>query len=76
MSQRDLAASSNVSLSYLSMIENNKREPGLATLQQIADGLQVPLTLLVFFAADADELKELDDSVREKLSAAVLALMQ
>ncbi len=75
MNQRHLAQETGLSLSYLSMIENNQRDPGLSSLKKIAESLHMPLSLLVFLAADKEELKGLDESVREKLSAAVLELM-
>ena len=75
MNQRELAKKSELSLSYVSMIESNKRDPGLASLQSIALALRIPLSLIVFLAADKEDLKGMDETVREKLSAAVLELM-
>ncbi len=75
MNQRELAEKSELSLSYVSMIESNKRDPGLASLQSIALALRIPLSLIVFLAADKEDLKGMDETIREKLSAAVLELM-
>ena len=74
--QAELAARSSLSESYLSLLETGKRDPVWSTLETISRALQVPISLLVFLAADATELAALGIDVKEKLSAALFSLLQ
>ena len=51
--QKDLADRMDVSPNYLSLVENNKREPSIAFLRNIASELTIPLGLL-FLDVDSD----------------------
>jgi transcriptional regulator with XRE-family HTH domain len=76
LTQADLAARCSLSESYLSLIETGKRDPAYSTLEDISRGLQVPVSMLVFLAADAAELNVLGNDVKEKMSAALLSLLK
>lgn len=39
-------------MSYVPMLENNKRDPTLSTVTKIAEALHVPAGLLFFLVAD------------------------
>lgn len=58
MSQADLAKACGISQTYLSQIENNKREPNLSTLKLIGDKLDVPLPILFFISLDGDDIPD------------------
>jgi len=51
--QKDLADRLDVSPNYLSLVENNKREPSISFLRNLADELTIPLGLL-FLNVDSD----------------------
>ena len=51
--QKDLADRLDVSPNYLSLIENNKREPSISFLRNLAGELAIPLGLL-FLNVDSD----------------------
>jgi transcriptional regulator with XRE-family HTH domain len=77
LTQGELAKRAGVSISYLSLLERGERsDPGLSALEKIAKGLNVPMTLLLFLAADEDELSGFAPDLKEKLSAAALNLMR
>ncbi len=76
MTQMELARRSGVSLSYVSLIEQNKRDPTMSVVEEISRGLEVPLSILIFLAADKNELAGLSEEVREKLSRAALDLLK
>jgi transcriptional regulator with XRE-family HTH domain len=76
ITQTELAKRSGISLAYLSVIEQNKRDPTLSVVESIARSLTVPLNILLFLAADKDELAGLTEEVREKLSRAALDLLK
>jgi transcriptional regulator with XRE-family HTH domain len=76
MTQSELAKRSGISLAYLSVIEQNKRDPTMSVVESIARSLSVPLNILFFLAADKTELSGLSEEVREKLSRAALDLLK
>jgi transcriptional regulator with XRE-family HTH domain len=76
LTQAELAARCSLSESYLSLLETGKRDPAYSTLEEISRGLQVPVSMLVFLAADAAELDVLGRDVKEKMSAALVSLLQ
>ncbi|WP_092406663.1 helix-turn-helix domain-containing protein [Dokdonella immobilis] len=66
-SQGAVASQANCSVSYLSMLENNKRDPTLSTLSRVAQALQIPVGLLFVLASEKDDLGPIDDKTAGKL---------
>lgn len=75
ISQTDLAQQAECSVSYLSMLENNKRDPTLSTLESIADALGIPVSIIFFLAAEANDLKGIDKSLQGELARTALDLL-
>lgn len=76
LKQAELADLAGLSVSYLSLLEQNKRtDPSLSTIQKIAEGLRVPSGILFFLAADSTELSGLSSEIQEKLSFAALQML-
>lgn len=75
VSQTNLAHRVDCSVSYLSMLENNKRDPTLSTLTKIAHGLNVPMGILFFLAADREELGGMDKELAGDLARTALELL-
>ena len=71
-----LAELTELSQSYLSMIESNKREPTLATVEKIAKALNVPTPIIMFLAAEKDELKGFDAETSSRLSVAAMNVIR
>ena len=63
-------------MSYLSMLENNKRDPTLSTVTKIAEALHVPVGLLFVLAADQNELGEIDEHLADQLMQSALASLK
>jgi transcriptional regulator with XRE-family HTH domain len=76
MRQSELSESAKISVAYLSLIENDKRDPNFSVLQAISRSLDVPLSILVFLATDNSELKEMSPELFEKLSVTALDLVK
>jgi transcriptional regulator with XRE-family HTH domain len=76
MSIPDLARESGVSVSHISLLERGKREPSFDALTKICTGLKVPMSVLVFMATEPSDLQAFSDEVHEKLSGAILRLLQ
>ncbi len=75
MSLEELSAKADISTSYLSLLERGKRDPNFSTLQNIAIGLNVPVSILVFLAGK-DELTEISPELADKLANVTLSLIQ
>jgi transcriptional regulator with XRE-family HTH domain len=75
ISQTDLAHRADCSVSYLSMLENNKRDPTLSTLTKIAHALNVPIGILFFLAAEREELGGIDKELAGELARTALELL-
>ena len=75
MKQSDLAGLADISVSYLSLIEQGKRDPNFSMVQNIASALKVPVNILVFLSAEQDELKGMSAELAEKLSFTALQLI-
>lgn len=74
--QAELARRANISISYLSLLERNDRDPNLSTLQGIASALGIPLSVLMFLSAEDGELSCLSSEIAEKLSWVTFKLIQ
>lgn len=73
----ELADRTDLSESYLSLLERGERkDPKLSSVEAIARGLEVPVSLLMFLGSDASETSSLPVEVREKLSTAIVQLLQ
>lgn len=76
LSQVELALRAGISVSYVSLLEQNKRkDPTLSTIQKISEALNVPSGILFFLAADQTELAGLSSELQEKLSFAALRFL-
>lgn len=76
ITQYQLAELAGISESYLSLIEQGKRDPNLKTVEKISGALKIPFSILVFLAADKDELEGINSNLAEKLSHTALKLME
>lgn len=76
LTQTELAEQAGISVSYLSMLERNKRDPNFSTLERIIDVLNVPMSIFVFLAADEDEISSIDRELAERLSVTALQLIK
>lgn len=76
LSQRQLSEQAGLSISYLSYLERNRRDPTISTLVKIAKSLEIPLYLLVFMASEWEELMWADQDLQEKLSLAVIQYLK
>lgn len=56
LKQSELAESVGLTVSYLSQVENDHREPSTAALRSIAGALEVPLPVLFFLAMEEEDV--------------------
>ena len=75
MNQAELAKLADISVSYLSLLERGKRDPNFSTVENIAAALNIPFSILMFLAAEKDELSGVNPELAEKLSFTALKLI-
>lgn len=76
LSLESVSEQSGISISHLSRIENQKREPTLLMVSKIAESMGVPVPVVVFLASDKAELEGLDDESRQRFSEIALGLLR
>jgi transcriptional regulator with XRE-family HTH domain len=75
MKQSELADLAQISVSYLSLLEQGKRDPNISTVENIATALNIPISILVFLAAERGEIPDISQELAEKLSYTALQLI-
>ena len=75
LSLEKLAQRVGCSISYLSMLENSKRDPTLSTVEKIANGLRVPVEILFFLGSDKSTFAGKHQHLAGLLSLAALELL-
>ncbi len=69
MSQDDLAKKLDVSKNYISLIENDKKDPSINFLKNIAKLLNIPLVLLIWEKMDLPKGKTKDEKeIRKQIN--------
>lgn len=66
---------SDISASYLSLIESGKKEPSLPLLREIAASLDLSLDVLMLTAIDYDEIRNQQKGVAELFAQMLGALV-
>lgn len=56
--QQELSKICNISQTYLSQIENNKKQPNLNILELIGDKLGIPIPVILFLSLTSDDVPE------------------
>lgn len=75
LTQAELATRAGLSVSYLSLLEKNKRDATVQTVKELSAALSVPLGILFFLAADKSELVGIDQDLAAKLSHTALLFL-
>ena len=76
ISRSELASTTELSISYVSLLENNKRDPNLSKLHKISSALDIPISVLLFLASDKNEFESINPELAEKLSLLTLKLIE
>ena len=72
----ELSEKSGLSVSYISLLENNKRDPNLSKVESISDALNIPLSLLLFLSEKKEKIESLNPELAEKLSLLTLKMIE
>ena len=73
---KDLAEATGLSLSYLSLIERNKREPSLSNLERISNVFDLPPSILIFLSSNVDQHQGTQAQIDEQMMLIVTDLFQ
>ena len=57
MSQGDLCREAEISLTFLSQIENGRNNPSVETMEKISDALKVPVAIISFYAIEETDVQ-------------------
>ena len=75
MTQEDFANKCDITQTYLSQIENNQKEPNLATLKTIGEKLDIPLPIIFYLSMNADDVPEEKRKAFEMVSPSIKSLV-
>ena len=70
-----LSELSGLSPSYLSLLEQGKRDPNLSTVNSLCTALNIPASIFMFLASDSNDLNGINKELAEKISLIALQLM-
>lgn len=70
-----LSKLSGISTSYLTLLEQGKRDPNISTVDTLCCALGMPASIFMFLAADSNDLNGINKELAEKLSLTALQLM-
>lgn len=71
-----LAERADLSISYLTLLEQGKRDPNISTINQLCIALNIPASIFMFLASDVNELNGISKELAEKISLTALQLME
>jgi XRE family transcriptional regulator, regulator of sulfur utilization len=73
--QEVLAENCGITQAYLSQLENDKKEPNLATLKAISKGLDTPLPLIFFLSMTEDDISESKKGIFAQINPSIKDLV-
>ncbi|MBT8109650.1 MAG: helix-turn-helix transcriptional regulator [Gammaproteobacteria bacterium] len=73
---KELAEQTDLSLSYLSLIERNKRDPSLSNLAKIAKAFDLPPSILIFISSDINGHHGTQAAIAEQMMLVVKDLFE
>ncbi|MCB9355636.1 MAG: helix-turn-helix transcriptional regulator [Lewinellaceae bacterium] len=76
ISQGDLAKQLNISQTYLSQIEGDKKTPSMDMLQEISTALGVPVYYLMFKGLEPGDKEKKKRESYQKLSPAITSMIE
>lgn len=76
VSKTKLAKLSGLSISYLTLLEQGKRDPNLSTIEKICGSLNIPISIFIFLACDKNEIDNISHELAKMLSLTALQLIE
>tara|TARA_R110000868_G_scaffold410505_6_gene698905 strand:+ start:2473 stop:2748 length:276 start_codon:yes stop_codon:yes gene_type:complete len=76
LTQKALACKAKLSTSYLSLLERNKRDLNIKVLEEIADAMDISVVLLIFLAAEEEEIPELSVELKNEFKQLIVGVIK
>ncbi len=76
LSKTELANRADISVSYLTLLEQGKRDPNFSVVDKLCNALGVPMSIFIFLATDNDEIKEIKPELANELAFIAMQLMK
>lgn len=76
LKQGEFSLLCNISQTYLSLVENNQKEPTLSTLKLIANTLGVSVPILIFLSIDEDDVPNNKREIFNAIAPSLKSLMK
>jgi len=73
--QEFLAEKCGITQAYLSLIENDKKEPNLSTLKVISKALETPLPIIFYLSLSEEDISESKKSLFSQLNPSIKNLV-
>lgn len=75
LTQSDLAKRAKLSVSYICLLENGKRDPNISILEKLSKALQISVPILIFIGTEENDLPELSKKLTTKFKKLTLELI-
>ncbi|HAS6210517.1 TPA: helix-turn-helix domain-containing protein [Vibrio vulnificus] len=76
LTKTKLAELSDISVSYLTLLEQGKRDPNISTINKLCDAFNIPASIFMFLASDTSELEGISNELAAQLSLTALQLIE
>lgn len=73
--QGEFSKQCEITQTYLSLIESNRKEPNITTLKIIAENLNVPLQVLLFLSLDEKDIPERKKDIYKVLEPSIKGMI-
>ena len=74
--QGEFSTLCDISQTYLSLIENNQKEPNITTLKVISEKLGIPLPVLFFLSLDENDIPQRKQEIFKVLEPSIKGMIQ
>lgn len=75
LTKTQLSERTGLSISYITLLEQGKRDPNISTIESISSAMNIPISIFIFLASDHQEKAGMSEALVEKLSHAALSLI-
>lgn len=75
LTQARLASLAKISVSHLSLLESEDRDPSLSAVSSISEALKIPVSILMLLASQYEDIKELSEKQIEELTRSIMGIM-
>lgn len=75
LSKTELAKKADISISYLTLLEQGKRDPNFSVVDKLCGALNIPMSIFIFLATDKNEIKDIKPELANELAFIAMQLI-